>query len=157
MRLSKIILSLVICLVSLNLMAEEPLQIHDANGNSVQLSTFKGKWIILNFWAEWCDSCVREIPELNNFYLHNQNKNVVLYGVNFDQLPLPELKNTLTKMKITYPELVENPATAWSLAQIDVLPVTFIIAPNGKVAKTILGPNTEQSLLDALKDLQRLA
>ncbi len=115
--------------------------------NSVSLSALKGKWIIINYWAVWCDSCVKEIPELNHFYQHNQDKNILLFGVNYDHTPMPDL--------ILYPVLVEDPKKFFKLADVDVLPVTFIIDPQGKVVKSIIGPNTEKSLFKIMQILQK--
>ena len=129
--------------------------LHDTQGNQIEVASLKGKWVIINYWAGWCESCVKEIPELNYFYQHNQDKNIVLYGVNYDRIPMQELKNAMDKTHIAYPVVLEDPAQAWSLDGIDALPVTFIIDPNGDVAKKILGVNTEKSLLATVRELQK--
>lgn len=122
-------------------------QFHDAEGRSVRLGDLKHKWLIINYWADWCDSCIEEIPELNSFYEHNQDNNIVLLGVNYDQLSQPDLKQAMRRSGIIFPVLLEDPRLMWQLGDITVLPTTFIINPHGDVVKKIIGPNTEQSLL----------
>jgi len=120
---------------------------HDATGRSISLSDFKNKWIIVNYWADWCDSCIEEIPELNNFYKNNQDNNILIIGVNYDNLPNPVLQQAIRKTGILFPVLQEDPAKVWRLGEITVLPTTYIINPDGDVVRKIIGPNTEQSLL----------
>jgi len=128
---------------------------HDAEGKSVPVSEFKGKWIIVNYWATWCDICLDEIPELNRLYRNNHDKNILIYGVNYDQLSPVGLKNTVRKMKIRFPVLAEDPSQMWQLDEITNLPTTFIINPRGEVVKKIVGgPNTETSLLELVHALQ---
>ncbi|MDR3478300.1 MAG: TlpA disulfide reductase family protein [Gammaproteobacteria bacterium] len=152
----KIVL-VILCVLSVTVMScsnGDPV-FHDTTGNPVQLKKMRGKWIIINYWAAWCSGCVREIPELNHFYKSNQDKNVMLYGVNFDQLPLENLKDAMARTDIHFPVIVEDPNAVWHLGEIPVLPATFIINPKGKVVKEIYGTNSEESLNEVLQDLQK--
>jgi len=129
--------------------------LHDTNGNPISVSQLHGKWIIINYWATWCDSCVQEISELNHFYQHNQDKNIVLYGVNYDHMPMKDLQAAIARTHIAYPVVLEDPAKTWALGEFDALPVTFIIGPNGEVVKKFLGKSTEKSLLATIRELQK--
>ncbi len=129
--------------------------LHDTNGGSIDVSTLKGKWVVLNYWADWCDICMKETSELNNFYSHSQNKNIVLYGVNYDHMPLDELKAAMARIHISYPVIQEDPTQVWPLEVVDVLPVTYIIDPRGKVVKRILGASTEASLLAIIHQMKK--
>lgn len=155
MRFLKIILLFIGCVAIINC-TQQGSVLHDAKGNSIPVSTLKGKWVIINYWADWCESCIKEIPELNHFYQHNQDKNIVLYGVNYDRMPIGDLETAINKTHIAYPVILEDPSETWSFDGIDALPVTFIIDPKGKVVKKILGANTEQSLLAAVHELQKV-
>ncbi len=120
---------------------------HDATGRFIPISEFKNKWIIVNYWADWCDSCIEETPELNNFYKNNHDSNILIVGVNYDRLPNPVLRQAIQRTGILFPVLQEDPAEVWRLGEVTVLPTTFIINPDGDVVRKIIGPNTEQSLL----------
>lgn len=128
---------------------------HDAKGNKVSESQFSDKWIVVNYWATWCESCLSEISELNKFYKTNSDKKVLFYGVNYDHLPMKDLKEAIKKVKIGYPVLVEDPTTVWNLSAMDVIPTTFIIDPKGKVVKTIVGPTSAKMLASTLHSLQQ--
>ena len=54
------------------------------NGNDTNLSKLNGGWVVINYWADWCAPCIKEIPELNDFA--KENKNIKVYTFNFDQL-----------------------------------------------------------------------
>lgn len=156
MQVRKIFLFL-LCSLFIFFSQQSNAALQDTQGKTIPLSQLTGKWIIVNYWAAWCDICVQEIPELNRFYKNNHDKNIYLLGVNYDDLPLTTLKETVRQMHIEFPVLTENPSQIWGLDGIEAIPVTFIISPAGKVVKKILGPNTEQSLHETLTLLQYIA
>ena len=149
------IISLLLCLFMLGCSSSKEPVFHDTQGNKYAFSQLNGKWIIINFWAPWCDYCTKEIPELNRFYKDNQDKNILLFGVNFDLPGSKELNETVQKAGIEFPVLIENPNEAWSLGSIAGIPVTFIIDPQGRVVKMIDGPTTEKSLLKLIQSVQK--
>lgn len=126
----------------------------DTQGHLAPLTHLKNQWVIINYWASWCASCLKEIPELNRFYQNHQHENVLLYGVNYDQLPLDNLRTSVADAHIKFPVLADDPNALWQIGDIEVLPATFIINPEGRVVKKLVGPNTEASLLDTLHELQ---
>lgn len=111
------------------------------NGISQALSQYKGKIIILNFWATWCSPCREEMPELSQLYSQYQNKNVVVLGVAIDQ---PSAVKTFTQTtQVTYPLLVaENEGMELGSGlgnNKDILPYTVIINTDGLVVKNHFG------------------
>jgi len=143
-KLNRIIVSLIFTLAVSCLQAQPVF--HDTQGNTITPIQFKDKWVVINYWASWCDICLREIPELNNFYRHTKDKNVLMYGVNYDRLPATELSQAMNMAGISYPVFIEDPAKIWGFADADVIPVTYVINPQGKIAKRIVGPTTEMDL-----------
>jgi thiol-disulfide isomerase/thioredoxin len=140
-----------LCAISMMSCAQsESLQLHDGDGRLIPMSELKNKWIVINYWADWCDSCIVEIPELNNFYLHNQNKNVLMFGVNYDQLPQNYLKQSMRRVGIEFPVMLEDPILLLKLGEVSVLPTTFIINPKGRVVRKIIGASTEDTLTTIL-------
>ncbi|WP_193161134.1 TlpA family protein disulfide reductase [Microbulbifer hainanensis] len=112
----------------------------------------EGKVLLVNYWAEWCKPCRKEIPELNHF--DSANDNVRVIGINFDQLPAEKTATQAQKMDIRFPILAEEPAARWNQPRPTVLPTTFVIDRDGKWRKTLVGPQTEASLeaeIEALK------
>jgi len=126
---------------------------HDTQGHTFHTANFKGKWIVINFWAPWCSSCASEIPQLNEFY-RQKKPNVLFFGFDYDAPSMDILLTQIHQLGIQYPVLVENPERLWQFGNIDVIPMTFIINPQGEIVKKILGTNSAQSLQNTLNDLQ---
>jgi thiol-disulfide isomerase/thioredoxin len=142
----KIILILLCVLMTAMAYSKQEPVFYDTAGNKVQLSKLKGKWVVVNYWADWCPTCMREIPELNDFYRRTRNTNIVFYSVNYDGLTQDDLKNSITKAGVNFPVLTENPGEAWDLGTVEALPTTFILNPQGKVVEKKVGYNSERSL-----------
>ncbi|MBS0350371.1 MAG: TlpA family protein disulfide reductase [Proteobacteria bacterium] len=121
----------------------------DSQNQQIKLSDWRNKWVIINYWAGWCESCVQEIPELNSFYQKHQ-KNIVLVGVNQDNLPKNQLIAAIKQLHIQYPVLQTDPAKILALPAVQVLPTTFIINPKGQLVKVLLGPQSTHSLEDII-------
>lgn len=115
----------------------------------VNLEQAKGHWTVVNYWAEWCAPCIREIPELNQ--LANDYPNIKVLGVNFDGATGEELQAQVAKLGVEFPTLAADPAPRLGTVRPSVLPTTLILSPEGVVADTLLGPQTLESLLSALE------
>lgn len=124
----------------------------DSEGNPVYFNKHKGKWIILNYWASWCKPCYEEIPQLNKL-ANNHTEELVIYGVNFDQLSKERIQHFANKLEVDYPLLVTNPGPQFGITDVPNLPATFIISPQGKLVATLYGPQTETSVMQQLKKL----
>ena len=111
----------------------------DTEGNKVHLNKFKGKWLVLNFWATWCEPCREEIPELNQFA--KDNKDITLIGIAIDDMEAIEKFQKDTA--IEYLSLVSNMdgvKLSQSLGNIKgVLPFTVIIDSSGNTVKSFYG------------------
>ncbi len=117
----------------------------DSEGRTIDPQTWANHWVIVNYWASWCEPCSREIPELNRFYqLHHDQ--VLLYGVNSDDLSQADLRSAIQKMHIEFPVFLSNPANALHIKESGVLPTTFVFNPQGQLIKTLVGPQTVQGL-----------
>ncbi|WP_133131210.1 TlpA disulfide reductase family protein [Legionella yabuuchiae] len=135
---------LVLVLYSNALFATQTL--HDLYGREIPLSSLKGKWVYINYWASWCQPCLEEIPELNRFYNRYKANDVVILGVNYDALPLQEQKQLVREFGIKYPNLSQDPSAFFHIGDIRGVPVTFVFNPEGKLRKTLYGPQTIKSL-----------
>ena len=89
------------------------MQPRDDQGKIIHLNDYKGKWIVLNYWASWCDNCQEEIPQLNAFYQAHGNKDAVVLGVNCDQVNKQKLQQLVKNLKISYPVLTTILPTNW--------------------------------------------
>lgn len=118
----------------------------DTHGQSTSFSSLKGKWVLINYWAGWCQICLDEIPEFNRFYQSHKKDSVALFGVNYDALPLFEQNSLIRRFNISYPNLIKDPANELRLGDIAGVPVTFIFNPKGQLVKTLYGGQTAETL-----------
>ncbi|MCU1721359.1 MULTISPECIES: TlpA disulfide reductase family protein [unclassified Pseudomonas] len=126
----------------------------DQNGNTVKAEQLDGRWVVLNYWAEWCSPCRVEIPELNHFAKEWQPQGVTVVGVNFDGLQGEELKKASEAMGIGFTVLADDPAERYDLPRSEALPVTYIIDDKGKVREQLMGEQTEAGLVEKIKALK---
>ena len=114
------------------------------NGPNTNINDLNGNWILINYWADWCAPCIKEIPELNDFAA--ENKNIKVYTFNFDELEIDDLKPIAKKFNIKVPSLVTHPRDIWGIATPPAVPATYFINPNGEIAVSLFRPQTKNSL-----------
>ena len=115
------------------------LEVETFAGAHWSLAERRGKWVVVNFWATWCNPCLAEIPELDAFDKRRQDVEVI--GLAYEEIERPDMEAFLREHPFAYP-----------IALVDVykglpdfpipkgLPMTYVIAPDGRVAKQFLGP-----------------
>ena len=118
----------------------------DADGNGYSLANLHGKYVFVNYWATWCAPCIKEIPELNKLNKEHADDLIIL-GVDFDQVEGEELKKEIVKMNITFPVFAREPSKLLGVKIPQVLPTTYVFDREGKLKATLVGPQTEASLL----------
>lgn len=126
---------------------------HDNQNHVIAASQLKNKWIIFNYWAEWCDNCAAEMAILNQF--HQAHPDILLYGVNYDYPSRAELNVIIKKLHIQFPVLLEDPAARFHLPSADYLPMTIVLNPKGKIVKKIVGPIQYDSFVRAIIQLKK--
>lgn len=109
-----------------------------------------GSWRIVNYWAVWCTPCREEIPELNTLHVYN---NVNVLGVNYDGKQGDELQAQADTLGIKFALLANDPSQDLGTSRPQVLPTTLIVAPDGRLLKTLVGPQTAHALMTVLHEL----
>jgi thiol-disulfide isomerase/thioredoxin len=136
---------------------ENPLQgqmapaftLKDTAGHKVSLADYKGKAVIVDFWATWCAPCKIEIPWLEQFHNEYAGQGLEILGVSEDDLDLDDKAKLLqekkdiadkaAQMKINYPVLIDDAEVSTPYGGIDGLPTTFFIDRSGKVVASTVG------------------
>jgi len=131
--------------------AEAGLTLLDLNDKKVSVSDYKGKWVIVNYWATWCPPCAAEIPELNAFHKKYHTTDAVVLGVNIEIEDLEYVKEFVKDFKIIYPILKAKDSVSSPYGHLQALPTTFIIDTKGKLRKTIVGAVTFERLENIIK------
>lgn len=110
----------------------------------------RDEWLFINYWAEWCKPCLEEIPELNAFAREHATRARVLM-VNYDGVQGEQLQAQAQRLGIETTLLDSDPAARFGYQRPQVLPVTYVIAPDGRVHGTLIGPQTVDTLLAAIE------
>jgi thiol-disulfide isomerase/thioredoxin len=139
--------SMLVCTVLLVAGCDGGLQY--ADGTKTSLDAWKGRWVIVNYWAEWCAPCREEIPELNALSREHGDR-VLVVGVNFDGLQDLALTDLIVRMGIEFPVLTTDPREHWQYDRPSVLPTTVVIDASGNVVRTLVGPQTQSTLAGIL-------
>lgn len=101
-----------------------------------------GKWLVINYWAQWCSPCQREVGELSRLHAQVQGQPVQVLGVSFDPLEKVALREAMQEMGIDYPVLVRDPASQLGEATPRGLPMTLLVDPQGRVQQRLAGEQT---------------
>jgi thiol-disulfide isomerase/thioredoxin len=124
------------------------------NGKDIKLSDYKGKVIVVNFWATWCGPCRKELPSLSQISSELKDKDFKLIGVSVDQ-EQADLKGFLKSYDLSYSivhkpdKLLEQYMSAAGQNQ-NVIPQTYIIDKNGKVVEVVIGARTKSDFLSLI-------
>lgn len=120
-------------------------------GETIALSDLRGKGVVVNFWASWCDPCRDEAELLELTWRREQNNGIVFLGLDYlDQEPAA--KAYLAEFDITYPNGPDLQSAAARRYGIQGVPETFFIDPQGNIVEVVIGPITSQGYMDELLD-----
>jgi peroxiredoxin len=121
------------------------LTLKDANGADVRLSDYRGRPIVINFWATWCPPCLLETPELVDLHEQYKDRGLVIVGISYDDEP-EQVKAFAKQFRVEYPLLLgrdrEDVFRAFGLG--DALPTSIFIRPDGTIAARLEGINTKE-------------
>ena len=125
------------------------------DGSSIRFSELKGKVIFINYWAEWCKPCRKEMPELNDFQ-KAMGDQVRVFAVNYDGVQGIPLAQQAKAMGIEFSVLNEDPRLQFEVTPSGVLPETLIIDQQGDFQRVLLGPQTVATLQQVLHTLTKI-
>ena len=108
-------------------------QLKDLSGKSVKLSDFKGKVVVLNFWATWCPPCQAEIPDFIALQNKFQGKDVAIVGISLDSLQPTEVAAFVKKQGINYPVVMSSDDASAAYGADIGLPITYLIDGQGRI------------------------
>jgi len=126
----------------------------DPSGKPIKLSSFRGKYVLVDFWASWCGPCRQENPNIVNLYNKYKGKNFEVFGVSLDKSKEPWLE-AIKKDQLTWPHVSDLKGWANEVAQkfrITSIPQNFLLDPNGVIiAKNLRGEDLAVKLSQILK------
>lgn len=124
-----------------------------SDGKPVQLSSLKGKVVLVNFWATWCGPCKSEIPGFLDLYEKYKDKGFEIIGISLDQEGWNAVTPFVKKNNIRYPVVLGSEEIIEAYGGINAIPSTFVVDKNGNIADHHVGYLNRQTLEKKLKEL----
>jgi len=144
---------LVICicmvLFSVSVFANE-FQFTDLKGKEQHLSDYKGKWVLVNFWATWCPPCLEEIPDLVEMYNARKEADFVVIGVAMSSSK-ESVISFAKQMDISYPIILGTDKLAAQVGRIEALPTSYLYDPTGKLVSYQTGMVSRDAIENFIK------
>jgi peroxiredoxin len=123
------------------------------NGRTVKLSDFRGRVLILNFWATYCAPCRIEMPWLIDFYQRYKAQGLEIVGVSMDDVDQKQVIAFTKEMNVNYTILLGSNSVGNAYGGVRFLPQTFLINRNGQIVRTLIGIKTKSDFEDNIKRL----
>ena len=114
-------------------------KLHDLNGNVVSLDDFKGKVVVLDFWATWCPPCREEIPGYVDLYRKYGKDRLVIVGVSMDEAGPKVVQEFVKKFGVNYPVVMADDAIQSAYGGLEAIPTTFLIDQKGQIRDKKVG------------------
>lgn len=113
--------------------------VYDLENKPVKLADFKGKVVILDFWATWCPPCLEEIPHFKKLHQQYSGQGLVILGVSLDEAGRDHVKEFMKENSIPYPIAMSNDKIVEDFGGIRGIPTTFVIDRDGKIVSKLVG------------------
>lgn len=141
-RLRTLFLLLIVFAAAMDASAQQrtpDLSFKDINGKTIRLSDFKGKVVLLNFWATWCVPCRAEIPDLVKKQRSYRTRGLRILGVTYPPERRSEVRSFMRELKVNYPVVIGSKETKQAFSSSETLPLTVVIDREGNIREIIEG------------------
>ena len=129
------------------------LQIKDIYGRNFRLSDYRGKVVVINFWATWCPPCRTEIPDLVRLQHDYRGRGLQVIGVTYPPQKLAEVRRFVRRAKVNYPVSLGTRKTKLVFTSSETLPMTIVIGRDGRVQDIIEGILLPEEIEQKIKPL----
>ncbi len=147
LRKQCLLVILLVCIESASILAAPiDFKLQDISGQVHKLSDYRGKWLVLNFWATWCPPCLEEMPDLVMLYDKRRQQNFAVIGIAQDYQSEKQVREFVDDMLVSYPIVLSSDSVRAQLGKIELLPTTMIFNPQGQLIFTKRGAITRKQI-----------
>jgi len=129
------------------------LKLEDVHGRKFNLADYKGKVVLLNFWATWCPPCRAEMPDLVSWQRKYAKRDLQVIGVTYPPSDLREVLNFVRRIKVNYPIVIGTKQTKALFSEAETLPITVVIGRDQKIREVIEGILLREEFEQKIKPL----
>ncbi len=122
------------------------------SGERKSLDDYRGQWLLVNFWAEWCSPCLEEFPELNQLAQAKSEQGIQVIGISYDPLSNTDLKQKVEDLNILYPVMATDPVPVLPFGLPPTLPTNYLISPQGEVVAKLVGKQSAHSINKVIQE-----
>jgi thiol-disulfide isomerase/thioredoxin len=126
--------------------AAQEFTLEDIQGKTHRLADYRGKWVLVNFWATWCTPCLSEIPELISLHNAHKNKDLLVIGIATDSGSSKKVADFAQAHGISYPVVMGDRKINAQIGAIEVLPTSYLYNPKGEQVSYQAGELTRASV-----------
>jgi thiol-disulfide isomerase/thioredoxin len=126
--------------------AADGFSVRDLQGKTHTLAGYKGKWVLVNFWATWCPPCLEEIPDLVALHDKHKDKDLVVIGIAMDYRNPKQVAEFADQNMISYPVVLGTSQVTSQIGVVEGLPTTYLYNPQGKKVAYHVGALTRQAI-----------
>jgi thiol-disulfide isomerase/thioredoxin len=145
---------LVLAPISVDAQRRAPsLVLKDLQGHTLRLSDYKGKVVLINFWATWCPPCLAEMPELIKWQREHRGSGLQIIGITYPPEQISEVRRFIKKLKVNYPIVMGARELKAQFDESETLPLTVVIDRAGIIREVIQGILLPEEFAEKIKPL----
>ena len=151
MRSFLAMMAVAVLVLTASAVSAQPFVFKDMQGKQQRLQDYRGKWVLVNFWATWCPPCLEEVPDLVSLHEAHSKSDLVVIGVALDSTE-KSVKDFVAKKHVSYPVVVGDYDLAAQVGEVEVLPTSYLYNPQGELVSYQEGMVTRSSIETYIKN-----